>query len=98
MGVKGTTRSTGRSNSRCLAPRVAMGYNGETKVGGMLSSEDRRAQEIRRFADAVRAILAEADRDPDLVKQAPHLAPRRRLDEVRAARQPVLRWTPRNPG
>jgi glycine dehydrogenase subunit 2 len=54
--------------------------------------------ELDRFADAVRAILAEADRDPDLVKQAPHLAPRRRLDEVRAARQPVLRWTPRNPG
>jgi glycine cleavage system P protein (glycine dehydrogenase) subunit 2 len=24
---------------------------------------------------------------------APHLAPRRRLDETRAARQPVLRWT-----
>jgi glycine dehydrogenase subunit 2 len=25
---------------------------------------------------------------------APHYAPRRRLDETRAARQPVLRWTP----
>ena len=25
---------------------------------------------------------------------APHHAPRRRLDETRAARQPVLRWTP----
>jgi glycine dehydrogenase subunit 2 len=50
--------------------------------------------ELDRFIAAVRAILAEADRDPELVKTAPHLAPRRRLDDVRAARQPVLRWTP----
>ncbi len=28
---------------------------------------------------------------------APHFAPRARLDETRAARQPVLRWTPRKP-
>jgi glycine dehydrogenase subunit 2 len=25
---------------------------------------------------------------------APYLAPRRRLDETRAARKPILRWTP----
>jgi len=54
--------------------------------------------ELDRFVEAVRAILAEADRDPELVKTAPHLAPRRRLDEARAARQPVLRWTPGNGG
>ncbi|MGE3643531.1 MAG: aminomethyl-transferring glycine dehydrogenase subunit GcvPB [Beijerinckiaceae bacterium] len=29
--------------------------------------------------------------------QAPRLAPRRRLDETRAARSPVLRWTPLEP-
>jgi glycine dehydrogenase subunit 2 len=29
--------------------------------------------------------------------QAPRFAPRRRLDETRAARQPVLRWTPPEP-
>jgi glycine dehydrogenase subunit 2 len=28
-------------------------------------------------------------------KNAPVLAPRRRLDETRAARNPVLRWKPR---
>jgi glycine dehydrogenase subunit 2 len=50
--------------------------------------------ELDRFVDAIHAILAEADADPELVKGAPHLAPRRRLDETRAARQPVLRWTP----
>jgi glycine dehydrogenase subunit 2 len=48
--------------------------------------------ELDRFADAVRAVLDEAERDPDTVKSAPHTAPRRRLDEVKAARQPVLRW------
>ena len=29
--------------------------------------------------------------------EAPRFAPRRRLDETRAARQPVLRWTPPEP-
>jgi glycine dehydrogenase subunit 2 len=42
----------------------------------------------------VRAILEEAASDPEVVKTAPHTAPRRRLDEVRAARLPVLRWHP----
>jgi len=28
---------------------------------------------------------------------APHFAPRRRLDETRAARQPILKWTPPTP-
>ncbi len=40
--------------------------------------------------------LAEAAKrgDVDRFKQAPRLAPRRRLDETRAARQPKLRWQP----
>jgi glycine dehydrogenase subunit 2 len=44
----------------------------------------------------MRAIDAKARRDPDLVRSAPHTTPIRRLDEVAAARHPVLRWTPRN--
>ncbi len=50
--------------------------------------------ELQRFVEAIVAILAEADRNPQLVKSAPHLAPRRRLDEAGAARHPILRWTP----
>ncbi|MCZ6558200.1 MAG: aminomethyl-transferring glycine dehydrogenase subunit GcvPB, partial [SAR324 cluster bacterium] len=50
--------------------------------------------ELDRFVDAIRAILAEGDNNPELVKTAPHLAPRRRLDETAAARHPILRWTP----
>ena len=50
--------------------------------------------ELDRFVDAIAAILQEGDTDPELVKQAPHLAPRRRLDETLAARKPVLRYLP----
>jgi glycine dehydrogenase subunit 2 len=47
------------------------------------------------FADALIAIAAEAAENPDLVKGAPYTTPVRRLDEARAAREPVLRWKPR---
>jgi glycine cleavage system P protein (glycine dehydrogenase) subunit 2 len=43
------------------------------------------------FADAIEEILAEAERDPDLGRQAPYTTPVRRLDEVKATRQPVVR-------
>jgi glycine dehydrogenase subunit 2 len=43
------------------------------------------------FADAIEEILAEAERDPDLAKQAPYTTPVRRLDEVKATRKPVVR-------
>jgi glycine cleavage system P protein (glycine dehydrogenase) subunit 2 len=42
------------------------------------------------FADAMRAIAEEARRDPELVRSAPHDTPVRRVDEVKAAREPVL--------
>jgi glycine dehydrogenase subunit 2 len=44
------------------------------------------------FADALLAIAEEAREDPDLLHDAPHSAPMRRLDEVRAAKKLVLRW------
>jgi glycine dehydrogenase subunit 2 len=44
------------------------------------------------FAEALIAIAAEAESSPDLVREAPHTAPVRRLDEATAARQPNLRW------
>ncbi len=47
------------------------------------------------FADATLAIAREARENPDLVKTAPHTTTVKRLDEVRAARQPDLRWKPR---
>jgi glycine dehydrogenase subunit 2 len=46
------------------------------------------------FCDALLAIAEEAARDPEILKRAPTTTPVRRLDEVRAARQPILRYDP----
>jgi glycine dehydrogenase subunit 2 len=50
--------------------------------------------ELDAFVEAMLQIAREAEENPELLKEAPHRAPVRRLDETRAARQPVLRWTP----
>jgi glycine dehydrogenase subunit 2 len=44
------------------------------------------------FIAAMLAIAREAGENPELVKGAPTLAKVSRLDEVKAAREPVLRW------
>jgi len=44
------------------------------------------------FVDAMLAIAREAAEDPQLLHDAPHDRPVRRLDEVRAARHPVVRY------
>jgi len=48
--------------------------------------------ELDAFIAAMTAIAREAEEDPEMLKAAPYTTPVRRLDEVRAARQPVLRW------
>jgi glycine dehydrogenase subunit 2 len=45
------------------------------------------------FADAMLQIAREVEENPDVVLSAPHDRVVGRLDEVRAARQPVLRWS-----
>jgi len=40
----------------------------------------------------MRAILAEAADNPELVRTAPHTTPIGRLDEATAARRPLLVW------
>jgi glycine dehydrogenase subunit 2 len=42
----------------------------------------------------MKAIAQEAATQPEIVKTAPHNTRVRRLDEVGAARKPVLRWKP----
>lgn len=44
------------------------------------------------FVAAMRQIAREAESAPDLVRNAPHRTEIGRLDEVTAARRPVLRW------
>jgi glycine dehydrogenase subunit 2 len=46
------------------------------------------------FVDAMIAIQREAESSPEVVKNAPHSLPVRRLDDVRAARELDLRWQP----
>ncbi len=49
------------------------------------------------YAEALGAVLRRAAADPDYLAGAPYDTPVRRLDEVRAARQPVLRYVPPEP-
>lgn len=46
---------------------------------------------LEAFAKALKAI---AEEDPEMLREAPHTTPVSRLDEVKAAKTPVLRWTP----
>jgi len=54
-------------------------------------TETETKESLDAFAEAVEKILAEAEDNPDLAKNAPYTTPVRRLDEVRATRQPVVR-------
>jgi glycine dehydrogenase subunit 2 len=44
------------------------------------------------FVDAMRAIAREAAEDPDAIRTAPHGRPVGRLDEVRAAKRPIVKY------
>lgn len=45
------------------------------------------------FIETMKKIAKEAKEDPELLKTAPHNTIVRRIDEVRAARTPILKWT-----
>ncbi|GIW71757.1 MAG: putative glycine dehydrogenase (decarboxylating) subunit 2 [Planctomycetota bacterium] len=55
-------------------------------------TETETRETLDRFCDAMIELAELAARDPEQLRQAPRTLPVRRLDEVRAARQPVLRW------
>jgi len=59
----------------------------------MIEPTETESQEtLDQFAADMIQIAAEAQADPQLLLDAPHHTPVRRLDEVRAARQPVVRY------
>ncbi|MEM9842535.1 MAG: aminomethyl-transferring glycine dehydrogenase subunit GcvPB, partial [Pseudomonadota bacterium] len=67
--------------------------------GAMLiePTETESRQELDRFCEALLSVAKRAAAgDPDL-KQAPFMAPKKRLDETRAARKPILKWAPPAP-
>ena len=55
-------------------------------------TESEPKEELDAFCDAMLAIARESEERPELVRSAPHTTPVRRLDEARAARNPILRW------
>ena len=57
-------------------------------------TESESREELDLFVDAMRSIAREAEENPELVKTAPHSTRVSRLDEVQAARKPILRWRP----
>jgi glycine dehydrogenase subunit 2 len=55
-------------------------------------TETESLESLDAYVDTLAEILERAAADPDYLKGAPYDTPVRRLDEVRAARQPVLRY------
>ena len=50
--------------------------------------------ELDQFIEAMISIAREIETDPNLIKNAPHGTRTSRVDEVTAARKPILRWKP----
>jgi glycine dehydrogenase subunit 2 len=57
-------------------------------------TETETKRELDRFVEALIAIAQEVEEDPEKVKNAPYGTRTSRVDEVAAARKPVLRWKP----
>ena len=57
-------------------------------------TESESLEELNLFIEAMRSIAREVEETPELVKTAPHSTRVSRMDEVQAARRPVLRWKP----
>jgi glycine dehydrogenase subunit 2 len=55
-------------------------------------TESEARETLDAFVEAMRSIAREAAESPELLHDAPHDRPVRRLDEVRAAKQPVVRY------
>jgi glycine dehydrogenase subunit 2 len=54
-------------------------------------TETEARESLDAFAAAIDAILAEAEADPEIARNAPYTTPVRRLDEARASRKPIVR-------
>jgi glycine dehydrogenase subunit 2 len=60
-------------------------------------TETETKERLDEFVDAMRSIAAEAAAEPETLKSAPLTRPVRRLDEVKAAKEPVVRHAFENP-
>lgn len=57
-------------------------------------TETESLETMNSFIDVMIKIAQEAKENPEILKNAPTTTPVRRLDEVKAARTPVLKWQP----
>jgi len=59
-------------------------------------TETESKQTLDAYIEAMKEIAREAEENPEILHSAPHNTPVRRLDDVRAARNPDLRWEMRS--
>ena len=59
-------------------------------------TESETKENLDRFADIMIRIAKESNEEPELLKDAPHNTAVRRVDDVLAARKPVLTWKTKN--
>jgi glycine dehydrogenase subunit 2 len=57
-------------------------------------TESEPKEELDLFIEAMKSIAQEVEEDSKTVLDAPHNTRVSRLDEVAAARKPILRWKP----
>lgn len=60
-------------------------------------TETESKRELDLFIDAMQSIAREVDENPELVLKAPYSTRCARVDEVTAARKPIVRWRPTAP-
>ncbi len=100
--LRALKHSTGVSAMDFAKRLLDMGFHAPTTYFPLLvpeclliePTETESKQTLDAFVEAMKQILEEARARPDLVKGAPHDTPVRRLDDVRAARELDLKWTP----
>ncbi|MCY6371021.1 aminomethyl-transferring glycine dehydrogenase subunit GcvPB [Clostridium ganghwense] len=59
-------------------------------------TETESLETLDRFIEAMKEIAKEEEKSPELLIEAPHSTPVKRLDEVKAARKPILKWSEKN--
>jgi glycine dehydrogenase subunit 2 len=58
-------------------------------------TETESKRELDLFVQAMISIASEAEQNPEIILKAPHSTRTSRVDEVTAARKPILRWQPK---
>jgi glycine dehydrogenase subunit 2 len=102
VSLKGIARETGITAMDFAKALLDRGFHAPTTYFPMLvaeclliePTETESKQDLDAFTEALIEIRDQARTNPQAVKDAPVSLPVRRLDDVRAARQPDLSWQP----